>query len=198
MQYAQQAAQSLISTLAPNTTIGFTGVPVSYAVVPFSSSVNVGPSNQGASWLDMNGQSSIHWKSFSMPTTKVAGWSRPTSLFSVLSTIGVAWGGCVEERPAPYTTSDDAPSASLPDTLFAPFFSPDETDSNKYNNGYTFNNWAGDNIGICTTAANDPFTLADRQAPGRGDGQTKLCKYTSNVASTSTRATRPRRLRITS
>lgn len=190
MQYAQQAAQGLISALAPNSATGFSGVPVSYAVVPFSSSVNVGAANQGSAWLDMNGQSSIHWKSFSVPATKVQGWTRPTSLFAMLSTIGISWGGCVEERPAPYTTSDDAPSSSLPDTLFAPFFSPDETDQNAFakqtgNSSYnqlTFNNWVGDNTGICTTAANDPFAVADAQAPGRGDGQTKLCKYTSKVA----------------
>ena len=150
-------------------------MPATYSVVPFSSSVNVGASNQGAAWLDNKGQSSIHWKSFSYVPSSAAGYS----LWTVLGLMGASWGGCVEERPYPYTTSDDAPSSSTPDTLFTPFFSPDEVDTNpngsKYNS-LTFNNYTGDTSGSCQTG--DAYAVADAKY-GRGDGQTKLCKYTS-------------------
>jgi hypothetical protein len=38
----------------------------------------------------------------------------------------VEWGGCVEARPEPFDTRDVAPNRSDPDTLFVPFFWPDE------------------------------------------------------------------------
>ncbi len=38
------------------------------------------------------------------------------------------WKGCVEARPEPYDVSDVAPDRNNPDTLFVPFFWPDETD----------------------------------------------------------------------
>ena len=181
MQAAQQAANALISALAPGSD-GTGGVPASYSVVPFSSSVNVGSSYAGAAWLDTKGQSSIHWKSFTFPS----GYTKPTSIFAMLNTMGVSWGGCVEERPAPYTATDTKASSSTPDTLFAPFFWPDETDTNPYGSSYnqlTFNNYVGDNSGSCV--ANDTYATADKSAPGRGDGQTKICKYTKAIASTS-------------
>ena len=181
MQAAQQAANALIQALAPGSN-GASGVPTNYAVVPFSSSVNVGSSYLGASWLDGSGQSSIHWKDFTLP----AGVTRPQSLFAMLKTMGVAWGGCVEERPAPYTATDTQASSGTPDTLFVPFFWPDEVDTNPYGSSYnqlTFNNYVGDQTGSCT--ANDAYATADKSAPGRGDGQTKLCKYTKAIASTS-------------
>ena len=109
MQAAQQAANALITALAPSAN-GDSGVPANYAVVPFSSSVNVGSSNLGASWLDTKGQSSIHWKSFTSPS----GYTKPTSIFAMLNTMGVAWGGCVEERPSPYTATDTKPIPARP------------------------------------------------------------------------------------
>ena len=180
MQAAQQAANALIAALANGT--GSNPVPTSYAVVPFSSSVNVGASNLGASWLDTNGQSSIHWENFTLPPF----YSRPNSLFAMLKTMGVAWGGCVEERPSPYTATDTKADPYNPDTLFVPFFSPDEVDTNPYGSAYnqlTFNNYVADDSGSCTK--NDAYDYADRYSPGRGDGQTELCKYTKAIASTS-------------
>ena len=44
---------------------------------------------------------------------------------------GAAWGGwkgCVEARPAPYDVTDDPPASGNADTLFVPYFYPDETD----------------------------------------------------------------------
>jgi hypothetical protein len=47
--------------------------------------------------------------------------------------MGVAWGGCVEDRPMPYDVQDTAPTPSVPGTMFVPFFAPDEPDDNPSN-----------------------------------------------------------------
>jgi hypothetical protein len=75
-------------------------------------------------------------------------WSRPCGLrnparishFDLFDRIqGASWKGCVEARPEPFDVTDDAPSAFRPDTLFVPYFWPDEpgrTDQTKFNNSY--------------------------------------------------------------
>ena len=40
----------------------------------------------------------------------------------------VKWAGCVEMRAEPYDILDTTPTSSTPDTLFVPFFWPDEPD----------------------------------------------------------------------
>jgi hypothetical protein len=53
---------------------------------------------------------------------------------------GASWKGCIEARPEPYDVTDDPPNAANPDTLFVPYFWPDEpgkADSGgPYNNSY--------------------------------------------------------------
>lgn len=56
----------------------------------------------------------------------------------------VEWKGCVEARPAPYNLSDDAPDPAVPDTLFVPYFAPDNpgakgkspNSGDRWNNSY--------------------------------------------------------------
>lgn len=45
---------------------------------------------------------------------------------------GAAWKGCVEARPEPYDVSDEAPNGGNADTLFVPYFWPDEPDVSSY------------------------------------------------------------------
>lgn len=116
------AATNLVNTLsaaAPNPG------DLKVGVVPFSISVNVGSSYQTASWI-----------TGSQPTTgygpdlfTVAGANR----FSLFSAMGVPWSGCVESRPPPYDVQDDAPTSGTPGTMFVPFFSPDEEDTETWN-----------------------------------------------------------------
>ncbi len=54
----------------------------------------------------------------------------------------VKWGGCVEARAEPYDTNDTAPNAKKANTLFVPYFWPDEPDAYEdwvpaYTNNYT-------------------------------------------------------------
>ncbi|WP_244475983.1 TadE/TadG family type IV pilus assembly protein [Methylobacterium sp. Leaf93] len=87
-------------------------------IVPFSMTVNVGPSNATQSWLDKDAKASYHSDIFVSPANRL-------TLFSQMK---VAWGGCVESRPAPYDVQDTPPSIATPNTLFVPFFAPDESD----------------------------------------------------------------------
>lgn len=56
---------------------------------------------------------------------------------------GARWKGCVEARPEPYDVTDEPATAFNPDTLFVPYFWPDEPgrDNGSANkNGRAFNN----------------------------------------------------------
>lgn len=104
-----------------------TSEKVKIGLVPFSQTVNVGSQNQNASWMDVNGLSSVNGENFSPKTHH----------FEMLSrTSNGQWRGCVEARPAPYDTTDAAASTGSPDTLFVPYFAPDEPDSYYYKNKY--------------------------------------------------------------
>lgn len=162
MEKAKEAATSLTNQLFALANISNKPDPVKISVVPFGHSVNIGPNNRGKTWMDMNGWSSIHhenidWDSTNKrgdkwpdlvtnasgyigsptgsqtlpPTTGVtnADWLTRWTLFDVL---GTDWAGCVEMRPWPYHTTDDAPSSANADTLYVPMFAPDEPDR-KYN-----------------------------------------------------------------
>ena len=56
----------------------------------------------------------------------------------------VSWAGCVEMRASPYDMNDTAPDPANPDTLFVPFFWPDEPDSDNNNGDYYSNNYLND------------------------------------------------------
>lgn len=114
-----------------------------FALVPFSSFVNVGPSygpkfdltgkqidGTGAPWLDLAGSSPIPQSEF----------PKDLSRFQVYNNVGKTWAGCVESRPAmgsvDYATIDALPDASKPETLFVPSFAIDEEDKGGYYNSY--------------------------------------------------------------
>ncbi|KQO69726.1 hypothetical protein ASF22_03850 [Methylobacterium sp. Leaf87] len=88
------------------------------AVVPFSMTVNVGPGNAAASWIDKDGLASYHSQIFASKANRLA----------LFAKAGVSWGGCVEGRPIPYDVSETAATAATPDSLFVPYFAPDESD----------------------------------------------------------------------
>ncbi len=115
----QQAASNLLTAVMTSST-------TKVAVIPFSSSVNVGVTYATASWVDTQGLSSSDWA----PTTGNGGditkpsWA--TSRFDLFAQLGTSWLGCFEVRPGSYATNDTAPIISTPDTLFVPMFAPSE------------------------------------------------------------------------
>jgi len=96
-------------------------------LVPFSSTVNVGAGYERAAWLDPNGLSPLHSENFDPPANR----------WDIYDTIrNRDWTGCVEARAIPHDIEDTAPSATDPDTLFVPYFAPDESDRGSYSNDY--------------------------------------------------------------
>jgi Flp pilus assembly protein TadG len=63
------AAKQLVDTLAAQALmIKQVEKPVQFALVPFAASVNVGPENAGASWMDIEGLSPVHHENFDWST----------------------------------------------------------------------------------------------------------------------------------
>ncbi|MDB5509211.1 MAG: hypothetical protein JWL93_1680 [Hyphomicrobiales bacterium] len=183
LQALQDAAKAMVTAMNP------AGIPqpqAAFSIVPFGAAVNIGSGNANASFMDKLGKSSIHWQNFQLPST--APWL-PASKFDLFTGISTTWGGCVEERPAPYMTTDTVASSSVPDTLFVPMLYPDENDTA---NG-SINKYLTDTGGTCQN--NDAYNKADTPGHslnigsiGTGDGQTKVCKY-KNQAMVSTAVT---------
>jgi Flp pilus assembly protein TadG len=63
------AAKQLVDTLALQAAqIKQVAKPVQFSLVPFASSVNVGPENAGADWMDVEGLSPVHQENFDWST----------------------------------------------------------------------------------------------------------------------------------
>ncbi|WP_137933823.1 pilus assembly protein [Mesorhizobium comanense] len=97
------------------------------SLVPFVTAVNVNGDGFDPSWIDMDGKSSTNGINFPLIDGK-----RPNhmALFRQLGLKGgwngTGWKGCVEARPGTYNISDTPPDPSKPDTLFVPYFAPDD------------------------------------------------------------------------
>jgi Flp pilus assembly protein TadG len=189
------------------TTVGTSNMQIS--VVPFTTAVNVGTGYSNATWMDTLGKSSIHWENFPKLGANATTYQQTAegtmgSRFDLFTQINQSWAGCVEERPQPYTLTDDKPNSATPDTLYVPMFAPDESDS--AGSGYkSYNSYLQDIGGTC--GSNDAYdTLDNGTAVGTltgkykdnttfwGDNQQKLCKYlvkyaANNPASSSTAST---------
>jgi Flp pilus assembly protein TadG len=126
------AATDLIDTLFDLGATSTKPDPVKIAVIPFAGSVNVGASNRNSGWMDTTGVNPYHGENFegASGSPPVSTNSPAVNVFNLYDSLnGVTWGGCVEERPAPYDVQDDAAVVGTPSTMFVPTFAPDEPDS---------------------------------------------------------------------
>ncbi|TPL49616.1 pilus assembly protein [Mesorhizobium sp. B2-4-6] len=117
------------------------------SLVPFVTAVNVNGPEFDPSWIDMDGKSSTNGVNFPVIDGK-----RPNhmALFKQLGQksgwSNTGWKGCVEARPGALNISDTPPDPTKPDTLFVPYFAPDDPDiakkpSSSYGNSSTgYNN----------------------------------------------------------
>ncbi|BDX00835.1 hypothetical protein MACH15_25870 [Maricaulis maris] len=105
-------------------------------LVPFSSTVNVGTAYERAWWLDPNAQSPLHSENFSPAANR---WD----LYDTIRNRD--WTGCVEARAIPHDIEDTLPDPADPDTLFVPYFAPDESSYAAYS-GYS-NSYLSDGMG---------------------------------------------------
>ncbi|SFK74811.1 Flp pilus assembly protein TadG [Caulobacter sp. UNC279MFTsu5.1] len=156
------ASKSLVDVLAAAAARASETDAVKISVVPFSMTVNVGSTYQ----------TQTSWLAGKMPSTGYGAdvFATNQDRFTLLSNLGLTWAGCVESRPAPYDVTDDAPSPSVPASMFVPFFAPDEPDDNtvgvnqssstRYRDARTqstyypiMNNWLPDGVSPSGTSA---------------------------------------------
>jgi Flp pilus assembly protein TadG len=134
---------------------------IKIALVPFETTVNVSSAATGdlgdpanwPSWIDKNSGSSgtlANWNGRNFDK-----WNQSTNaactsgsnckvvghrwLFDKLKAdkSTVKWAGCVEMRAGTYELSDAAPNSSIPNSLYVPYFAPDEPDTDSvYTNDY--------------------------------------------------------------
>ncbi len=155
---ARNTAKNLVDTIFSAGANSNDPDPVSFSLVPFAGLVNVGNDNDDEDWMDTNGWSSIHHENLDWKKTyitrnafneKGAGFREKInnvwtwkSRYDIFDMLDVDWAGCVEMRPWPYNTTDDAASTGAAsgsvvsvnenssksdrDKLFVPFFSPAE------------------------------------------------------------------------
>lgn len=108
---------------------------IKFALVPFSGSVNVGTSNP--EWIDTTGKATASRLNFATSTYhNMKAWSDLRYRNSKNQLVALPWNGCVEARLGNLALNDTPPSAGSPDTLFTPYFAPDEPDSGNYSNNY--------------------------------------------------------------
>lgn len=142
---------------------------VKLAVVPYVTSVNIGSEINPAN-LDLNGDSKYHGaffenkriarfdhcsdsaddnsqlpEGYTIQIRNNCEWLYQPSKVNHLDLFdglrNTEWKGCVEARPEPYDVLDTVPTLANPDTLFVPYFWPDEADefsrsAEDYNNDY--------------------------------------------------------------
>ncbi|WP_203291492.1 TadE/TadG family type IV pilus assembly protein [Maricaulis parjimensis] len=96
-------------------------------LVPFSSTVNVGTQYEREWWLDPDGLNPLHSENFTPAANR---WD----MFDAVRNRD--WGGCVEARAIPHDIEDTLPDPGRPETLFLPYFAPDESDRGSYSNDY--------------------------------------------------------------
>jgi Flp pilus assembly protein TadG len=128
---------------------------IKIALVPFETAVNVASAATGdlgtvtnwPSWIDSatgqtgtlakwNGRNFNGWNFSTSANCTPAGTGSCKRvghrfLFDKLKAdnTAVKWAGCVEMRAGTYELSDAAPNASIPDSLYVPYFAPDEPDN---------------------------------------------------------------------
>lgn len=143
---------------------------VKIAVVPFVASVNVKAGNGyfEANWVDSSDPSSVNFiDEAGLSTPNGKNFDPKTShtvLYQLLSDVDAgktywydSWRGCVETRKPPYDTLDTEPDDSDPESLWTPFFWPDEPDSWGY-----VNSWLPDFE--TTDGSGNPLSNAEIQA----------------------------------
>lgn len=142
----KSAATTLVNTLMASETNNPDQIKI--GVVPFEGTVNIGSTyaTTPPAWVDWSNQAKAYWngRNFNQGLNSSNAICSPINgttckyvghkwLFDQLTSANstVKWAGCVEMRNSPYDVLDTTPTTATPDTLFVPFFWPDEAD--RYN-----------------------------------------------------------------
>jgi Flp pilus assembly protein TadG len=142
------------------------------SLVPFVTAVNINTTGFDMAWMDTTAAATHHGINFDESGGDV-------NYFDLFDGINNAeWRGCVESRAMPFDVSDVAPDPGNPDTLWVPYFWPDEPDVAP---GDFHNNYMNDGIG---GAGEDRQAYADKysnvsvtvdETPSNTSGPNKSC-----------------------
>lgn len=138
------AAKNFIDTLQTASLQSTEPNPLKISLVPFSMTVRVQGTTQTNAYdpASHSGPSIPNWiDPLGMSHARLGVgqdiFDVPTDRFALLKQMNnTPWEGCVEARPKPYDIQDTAPMMGSPDTLFTPFFWPDEPDASAGFYGY--------------------------------------------------------------
>lgn len=128
----RSAAKNFISYIFNNPSFA-SGTKIS--IVPFAASVAVSPSTyMRRNWVDTQGLSKYHWSN--VVGAASAGFNSRFDIFAKLSNQfqSWSWAGCFESLPYPQNVTDTGVSGN--DSLYIPYFAPDEGGSGTVAPGY--------------------------------------------------------------
>lgn len=128
-------AKKLVDKLAQAAAMSAEPEPIKIALVPFSNTVRVQTTTSLAGWSPashtgpgvpnwIDPRAAQHWAG----GTNNDIFNVQTDRLTMMQNIGQSWAGCVESRRQPFDISEQAPDASTPASMFAPYFWPDEPD----------------------------------------------------------------------
>jgi hypothetical protein len=112
----KDSANTLVDTLFGEET---EAPAVKIGLVPFANAVNIGPGMRGTAIMDEATPAAINGEQITNAGTVI-------SMFRVFDELHVAWQGCVRARTETFDTSDAPPDPGNRQTLFTPYFAPDE------------------------------------------------------------------------
>jgi Flp pilus assembly protein TadG len=188
MKALREAATDLIVTLEDEK-VKKPDRKIRAALVPFVTAVNVNGVGFKEGWIDKRASiiatdPSLNGVNFDFDATgnRVGHWE----LFRQLrdeAKVNVQWKGCVEARPAKYNADgtpklgdtpnldDTAPNPTRPETLFVPYFAPDEPGAAKtaLNDGGKLNNTYLEDV-ITENKASALLTMQKSRAKYRQNG----------------------------
>lgn len=173
MDALKSAAKNMVQTMFKGSTDD-----IKIAVVPFSGAVNIGSANKDSGWIDKG-----TYPNMSDIAKEDHDFDRGESSFTLLDDLrNTSWSGCVRERGGSYELSDDPPVSSVRDSLFAPYFAPDEPDSDHSDWGAWYNNSYIDDGDCGTNKKNDRTSERCQAFTGKywrgrpsGDGPSYNC-----------------------
>ncbi len=155
----KSAAKQLVDTLAQQgAQMKQVDKPVRFSLVPFAASVNVGPGNADASWMDTQGRSPVHHENFD--------WSTMSTSYKVEKSNGVyrktgnGWGDQKNQVTTRFTLFDDLKRITKEEETCT------GRDSNrKCTTTYTYASYA--DWGGCVETRPDPYAY-DNTVPSTG------------------------------
>ncbi len=168
----KSAAEDLLDILFGDDTTSST---LKIGLVPFAQSVNIGTDALANGWMDEDGDADIAGENFDFAPGQTV-WD----LFDEIN--NRSWNGCVETREPPYDVQDAEPTTSNPNTLWQPYFAPDEPNEYYYDNDYIYEviggTYAQQQRNV--TKYNNVYVYYSHEGPGENCELSEVTPLTNN------------------